>query len=288
MFRHLLRVWLNRILFHRIGLDIKKRRDESEYASRMLSPDLIRRQNRTLGRLISDFLQAGETDAAPDQVTEAVSEFRDIYPARPVVDNAGGSGFADSLLIFVTSRLINPAFIVESGVHRGHSTWLLRQACPDAEIHCFDITFSERRYKDKTATYYAHDWMDTDLQAAKNTSSMIFFDDHIDHALRLKQAHERGFETIILDDDFSADTLYATGAPPLPSMRMIMDDELSDGQILEWQRHGKVFSRTFDKVHSDGARKLVKSVAFAPNLSETLRYKPQSGLTLVRLYGPTP
>jgi len=284
MFQHLLRVWLNRLLFHSIGLDIKKRRNESEYASRMLSPELILRQDQILGRLITEFLTQGDVDANVAAVTRCVSEFRQIYPDRPVIDNAGGSGFADSLLIFVTARLINPDYIVESGVHRGHSTWLLRQACPNSEMHCFDVTFSERRYKDSTAQYFTNDWMETELRAPENKSSMIFFDDHVDHALRLRQAHARGFESIILDDDFSADTLYATGAPPLPSMRMIMDDDLYDGQILEWQRHGKFFSRVYDKTHSDRARRLVKSVSFAPNLAETLRYKPQSGLTIVRLH----
>jgi hypothetical protein len=40
--------------------------------------------------------------------------------------------------------------IVESGVFRGLTTWVMRQACPQAEIFCFDPDLSGLRYRDIT------------------------------------------------------------------------------------------------------------------------------------------
>ncbi len=39
-------------------------------------------------------------------------------------------------------RALNPEVIVESGVFRGLTTWVMRQACPQAEIFCFDPDLS--------------------------------------------------------------------------------------------------------------------------------------------------
>lgn len=95
-----------------------------------------------LADLIADTLHRQLSWAPPDAASrarQAVADFFALYPRRPVLDNSGGSGFNDSLWLFALARALRPELIVESGTHRGHSAWLFRQACPEAEIHSFDI-----------------------------------------------------------------------------------------------------------------------------------------------------
>ena len=116
----------------------------------MITPDLSRRlidavadKVRQSAAQVLGYLPTG----APERAGAAVSEFFEIFAGRPVKDNKGGSGFNDGLWIFAFARALEPEVIVESGVHKGHSTWLLRQACPDAEIHSFDVDLSHLVYR---------------------------------------------------------------------------------------------------------------------------------------------
>jgi len=279
-----MRVSLNRRLYHRIGLDLRKKRDESEFASRMTSLPQI----RSLKRVVEDTAAAFFDGPAaflglPTLGLDAyVDDFFAAYPERPVQDNEGGTKFADSLWLYLLSRLIAPTFIVESGVHRGHSTWLLGLGSPRADIHCFDVSFRSLVWRDD-ATYHEHDWMTGDLSAPPGANALAYFDDHISHAQRIVEAHGRGFRTLLFDDDFPAHHLHATGHPPLPTLAMLFDETLGDGEEITWRRHGKEKSWTVDLSLHRAARALIADYAKTPDLGPLLRVRPQSGIAVVRL-----
>ena len=65
---------------------------------------------------------------------ESLPEFIEVYRRRPIRDNAGGMGLNHSFATWFILRQMQPRLVVESGVWRGHSTWLIEQAAPDAEI----------------------------------------------------------------------------------------------------------------------------------------------------------
>ena len=216
----------------------------------------------------------------------AVEELCARYPARPVRDNKGGSQFNDSLWIFVVARALGPGLIVESGVHRGHGTWLLRQACPEAQIHSFDIDLGKLVYRDPAGRYYERDWHDVALPDSDPADSLIFFDDHISQARRVIEAHGRGFRRLLFDDNFPAEALYATGGPPLPTIHMVLDQTLRAGRAIAWRRNGKDYSVTLDDsdlAQIAQARALIADVHPLPELGPLTRYALGSGLTLVDL-----
>lgn len=219
-----------------------------------------------------------------DAARTAVAEFYGLYDGRPVQDNSGGSGFNDSLWLFVVTRLLGPSLIVESGVHRGHSTWLLRQACPQAELHCFDPDLSHLVYRDPGASYHEGDWMEVALSAGE-TPSLAFFDDHINQALRLRQAHERGFRRCLFDDNFPAYNLYATGGPPVPTLAMLRDPALDSGRELAWVRNGKAYRYRYRDEETHGAKDLIADYLELPDLAPLTGYRPGSRLTFVRTVG---
>ena len=259
---------------------------------RCLSLGLAARLDEALADLICDAIQRQLTFAPAGAVArarDAVFAFQDLYDARPVRDNFGGSGFNDSLWLFVLCRALAPSVIVESGVHKGHSTWLFRQACPTAAIYCFDITFENRVYHVVKAQYFEHDWMEAELPfKSLPKDHLIFFDDHIGHAQRLRQAHQRGFRLAVFDDNFPAYNLYATGGPPVPTLAMIFDPDLETDTEIAWTRNGKAYSFHYDAKEVQGVAALVERVEVLPELAGLTRHNLGSGLTVVQFAEPTP
>ena len=280
-----LRAALNRRLFHHMGLDLRKKRDEAEFASRMTSPAQMATAQSVATAMADEFLAWAGFLPQPGvgHLSALVAEFFAVYPERPVQNNEGGNKFGDSFWLFLFARLIAPSFIVESGSHKGHSGWLLRQACPDASLACFDVSFRNLVWRDDDAHYHEHDWMETEIAAPAGAAALVYFDDHISHAQRIREAHARGFRTLLFDDDFAAHQLHATGHPPAPTLAMLFDPSLRDGERITWLRHGKERSFTFDAAEAEAARALVQHYAHAPDLGRQLRVRPQSGIAVVRL-----
>ena len=254
---------------------------------RSLSPQFAARRDESLAAVVCETVHAELADApdgAEARARAAVLRFQDLYDGRPVRDNAGGSGFNDSLWLFALASALAPEVIVESGVHKGHSTWLFRQACPHAAIYSFDITLKKRVYIDEKTHYFESDWMSAPLPfVAPPARHLIFFDDHISHGQRLREAHARGFRCALFDDNFAAHHLYATGGPPVPTLAMLFDSDLEPGTEVRWTRNGKAYSYRFDGADRASATSLVRRMATLPDLAPLTRHSLGSGLTLLQL-----
>ncbi len=227
-----------------------------------------------------DYLPRG----AVERAGAAVSEFFEIFPRRPVKDNKGGSGFNDGLWIFAFARALDPEVIVESGVHKGHSTWVLRQACPDAEIHSFDVDLSHLVYRDPKGSLDGRDWTEAALPRLDGRNGLIFFDDHIDQARRLREAFERGFRHLLFDDNLPVYNLYATGRPPVPTLEMIMDGRLEADTEIRWSRNGKTYRYVYREADARVVAPLIERYAVLPDLSHLTRHSRGSGLTAVKRF----
>ena len=250
---------------------------------RPLSPDLIDRWiGRIAAALAPPLAEAGLATGEPG-LRDLIRRFLPLYDGRPVQDNAGGSGFNDSLALYIIASLAAPGLIVESGVHKGHATWVLRQACPDAAIHAFDIDFSRLACRDPDARYSRCDWSAVTIGPVDPAASLAVFDDHVNQCRRVREAYDGGFRLLVFDDNFPADQLYATGVPPVPTLAMLYDADLVPGTELRWLRRGKPRTYTYTTEDTYGAAGLIDHAVTLPDLAPTTRYPLQSGLTVVRL-----
>ena len=260
------------------------RRDDGERF--MLSPDLAARVCDQVAELAAKTFSE-QIDFAPKGAAEtaraAGEGFFSLYRERTVRGNKGGFQFNDSLWLYVVARCFAPRLIVESGVFQGHSTWLLRQACPDAALHSFDVDLSNIVHRDAGGTLSQGDWTEGTVRADDPTRSLAFFDDHVNQARRVREAHDRGFRTLLFDDNLPAWHLYATGVPPLPTIAMLVDPDLAYGQEIRWSRHGREHVYVYREEDTFGARDLIDRSVPLPDLSEITRYNRGSGLTLVKL-----
>ena len=221
----------------------------------------------------------------PSGTARLLDDFLAVYAARPLADNTGGSGLNDSLWLYCIARLVAPSLIVESGTWRGQSAWLFRQAAPQAAIHSFDLERPAGPFHETPGVHYhLCDWTERAIAPSPRGPSLLFFDDHVSHARRLGEAAGRGFSLALFDDNFPAEQLHATGAPPVPSLAMLCEaDPDAAGGIIEWQRNGKIYRYHDTAERRAAARDLVDELLVLPELAPVTRHAPGSRMTMVRL-----
>ena len=221
-------------------------------------------------------------DFQPDFVESDIEGFVESYRERPCRENRGGCRFNSCVSIHVIARVLAPALVVESGTFHGQSAWVLRGARPAAEIRCYDPDLSNLVWRDRSVSFAERDWTEDEI-AADGRPALLFFDDHVSQARRVVEAHERGFEALLFDDDIDTSRLGATGIPPAPTIRMVFDDELWDGRYLRWTRNGKDRSLMIDGASCDAARQLIAAAHHLPDLAAVNGWPSNERLSLVRL-----
>ncbi|KAB1070309.1 hypothetical protein [Methylobacterium planeticum] len=235
-------------LFDRLGYDLVPANPDWSHRplSRREVDTLIAGAARSLAH---DLAAAGIT--LPGTVADIVREFWERIPAAPVRQRRGGSGFNGALQVFVVMRALRPRAVIESGVFRGLTTWVIRQACPEAEIRCFDPDLSGLQYRDGAARYSSGDWSEADLSDLDPAATVAFFDDHVAQGRRVVEARARGIGRLLFDDDAAGHRIHAHGGPAHPTIAMIeavrnAAPAPGGSEPIRWLRNGRAFEQAVD------------------------------------------
>jgi hypothetical protein len=107
----------------------------------VVSPALIDRQNQSIVQAATALFQRTEalrSAADAEQLLADVAAYRQIYADAPVVQNLYGVNFTGGLWLFLIARRLSPRIIVESGVYKGLTTYLLSVQAPKSmpSIRC--------------------------------------------------------------------------------------------------------------------------------------------------------
>jgi len=137
------------------------------------------------------------------------SDFLRLYEERPIKVNNGGMKAPDMFTLFFTCRAIKPRLVIESGVWRGQSTWLIRNACGhETTIACLDPSDIADRWLDaspRTKYLTGRNFVDFGQLAvaqADRDVTLCFFDDHQDAWVRLEQCVRAGLKKILFNDNY--------------------------------------------------------------------------------------
>lgn len=134
-------------------------------------------------------------------ITNEIIKFLTLYKERPIRINVNGAGFDNMFALYFILKKIKPKFVIESGVLRGQTTWLIEKTLPKSKILSIDINLKNRKYISKKVKYSSKDFKFQDLNnIPKNT--LVFFDDHQNHFERLKQCKFFGIKNIVLEDNY--------------------------------------------------------------------------------------
>jgi hypothetical protein len=219
----------------------------------------------------------------PGFLAHTVPVFFERWAEFPIPVPDGGCDFNTALVLFLAARLADPELIVESGTHKGGSSWVWRSACPNAELHCFDLSFDALAYRHPSIVYHEHNWTDRPLSFTVPRRALCYFDDHVNQVRRLLEAAERGFNRLVFDDNVPAHALHKDGLPPVPTIDMMYDDSLKEGDVIEWVSHGRYLRYEHQAALVLAARQLVTTVRRAPRLQAATGYPPETDVAFVCL-----
>ena len=130
-----------------------------------------------------------------------LNKFIKIYDKRPIRKNKGGMRFSHMFAFYYILKKIKPKLVIESGVFKGQSTWLIRKTLPKTKIISIDIDLSKRQYISRSVKYSNLDFKFHNFSnLPKNT--LVFFDDHQNHIDRIIQAKWFGIKHVVFEDNY--------------------------------------------------------------------------------------
>ncbi len=137
-----------------------------------------------------------------NEILIELEKFIILYQERPIKDNIYGMRFQHMFATYFILKKLKPSFVIESGVFKGQSTWLIENTLPNTKILSIDINLDQRVYISKKAEYSNIDFKDQNFSNLPE-DTLVFLDDHVNHYERLKQAKFFNIKKLILEDNYS-------------------------------------------------------------------------------------
>jgi|TARA_B100000767_G_scaffold25764_1_gene22621 hypothetical protein len=136
-----------------------------------------------------------------DDILNEIELFSDLYDDRPIKNNIGGMKFAHAFAFYFILKKTKPELVIESGVFKGQSTWLIEKTLPSAQLICLDIDLTKRVYISKKAHYSKIDFRFHDFSKIPE-NTLVLFDDHVNHIERIREANFFKIKNIVLEDNY--------------------------------------------------------------------------------------
>jgi hypothetical protein len=178
-----------------------------------------------------------------ETLLESLRQFARVMAHRPFDNEQGLRGVSAFALYWFVRRLA-PSVVFESGVWRGFGTWLIEQAAPAAEIHCFDPLFLiehliprrriGRTYRSPRARYSTQDFSCAPIRelAAGRGDALAFFDDHQNKLPRLRQCRAAGITHVIFDDNLAVPYTHRTLEHERAADPALLEAEIEEYEVF--------------------------------------------------------
>ena len=129
------------------------------------------------------------------------NNFIKLYSKRPIKNNLHGIRINHAFAIYFILKKIQPKFVIESGIYKGQSTWLIEKTLPQTKILSIDLNLNNRIYISKKAKYSKIDFKNQNFERIPK-KTIAFFDDHQPHIERIMQCKNFKIKHIIFEDNY--------------------------------------------------------------------------------------
>jgi len=222
------------------------------------------------------------TSAESPDLPVLINDFFELYINRSLTDNTHGSGFHNAFWIYLFARILNPDLIVESGVWKAHTTWLLEQACPNSVIYGFDPKLHHVEYKNLNAKLIKMDWSTYQLPEFDPEKAFVFFDCHVNNAQRILEAKDKGFKHIIIDDNPPVHRLFSL-MPGIPTAAMLHSGLGIENPEISWVWNGEEVTKPINIDEARRAKDLIKIHRVFPDVGGPTRYGGFAFLSYIQI-----
>ena len=280
-----LKINLNKFLGFKISLRIKKNKPQKDeaYISYPIENDIKEHKNNLIMEEIHSFLKSSDLKYDKSNIKEYLKEFDNVFVKSPVKEHESGFGYNESLCFFIILKIINPELVIESGVMKGFTTYLIDSATnDDCKILSYDINFDNKVFNSKKALYFNSDIFEN-IPLIKNKKTVALWDDHTSQLDRLKFSQEYKIQYNFFDDDLSLLNIHSDGWPPIPTITMLQDirNYNINSETVSWvsrNRTGTAYLKNFRET------KCLDKIRFHkifPQLFPITGYKNHSQCSLV-------
>ena len=146
--------------------------------------------------------KVGDFKLRESEILNELKKFIQLYERRPIKNNKGGMGFNNMFYFYLVLKNKEPSLVIESGVFKGQSTWLIENTLPKSQIVSIDIDLSQREFISSKSNYSNVDFKFHDFSKIPD-DTLVFFDDHVNHLDRLIESKFFNIKNIVLEDNYS-------------------------------------------------------------------------------------
>ena len=280
-----LRLKIIKILGFKVSIRINKNKPHKDeaYISYPIDKIVIKHRNNLIIGEINSFLKSSNIRYNKHKILEYITEFDYVFSQSPIKEHESGFGYNEGVFFFTILKIINPEIVIESGVMKGFTTYLIDAATNDnCKIFCYDINFTNKIFNSSKAQYVNSD-ISNKIPPIGNKKVVALWDDHTSQLDRIKFSQEHKIEYNFFDDDLSLLNIHSDGWPPVPTISMLKDikNNVIQSDEYNWvsrNRQGTAYLKNFQDTDCLDKIKFHKTF---PQLFEITGYKNHSQCSLV-------
>ena len=274
-----------KLLGFKISIRINKNKPQKDeaYVSYPIEQIIKQDRNSLIIKEIYSFLELSNLKYDKSEVEGYLNEFDYVFNKSPIKEHESGFGYNEGVFFYTLLKIINPEIVIESGVMKGFTTYLVDNATHDnCKIYSYDINFENNMFNSKKATYINTD-ITNKIPPIKNKKTVALWDDHTSQMDRLKFSQQYNIQYNFFDDDLSFLNIHSDGWPPIPTISMLQDikNKKVSSKTLSWisrNRKGTVYLEDLTQI--DCIDKIIFHKIF-PQLFPITGYKNHSQCSLV-------
>ncbi len=255
------------------------------FSSYQKNEHILQYRNKLLCAEVIKYIKDFEINCSKQNIVKYVEQYCKIFSESPIKEMDSGFAFNEGLFLYCLIKIIKPSLVIESGIMRGFTTYLIDAATDkNCLINCYDISFEKLTYKSPKGFYFEHD-IHKNPPNFENHKVLAFWDDHTSQLDRLEFSIENKIKFNFFDDDLGFLNFHSDGWPPIPSITMLYElkQNLIKENSVKWVSRNREGEIKLDGIKNNNAIEQVNFHKLFPNLFPITGYKSHSECSFVVL-----
>ena len=213
--------------------------------------------------------------------------FLKLYKTKPIKNNFSGMKVEHCFALYCLLKKIKPKYVIESGIWKGQTTWLIKKTLKNVKLFSIDIDLSQKEIDFKDVDYLNKDITNYDWSKINKDKTLIIFDDHVCFSERINFLIKNKFKHIIFDDNLPNNFIsYYTP-------KMIYEKQvLIKKQFIKYTNIKRLTEFLYDFLFLRKFKKNFKikfyysniQITFPPKINSNIKYKIRNFRNKIKVY----